>query len=100
MVDVSVSGGTVALHVRGSDRLWPLKSSLEIPLQHIAGIRPDREHGRGIGSGRYAGIAENLRNLVVIFFSNKRVETRLRLEQERVERPLHTVVRMKVKIGT
>ena len=47
MVDVSVSGGTVALHVRGSDRLWSLKSSLEIPLQHIAGIRTDPTIAQG-----------------------------------------------------
>ena len=29
--------------MRGSDKLWALKSSLEIPLVHIAGVRADPE---------------------------------------------------------
>jgi hypothetical protein len=41
MVDLSVSGGNLVLHVRGADKLWALKSSLEIPLAHIAEIRAD-----------------------------------------------------------
>jgi hypothetical protein len=41
MVDLSISNGTLVLHVRGADQLWALKSSLEIPLQHVAGIRSD-----------------------------------------------------------
>jgi hypothetical protein len=41
MVDLSISGGNLVLHVRGADQLWALKSSLEIPLQHIAGVRAD-----------------------------------------------------------
>ena len=32
MVDLSVSGGNLVLHVRGADKLWALKRSLEIPL--------------------------------------------------------------------
>jgi hypothetical protein len=41
MVDLSISGGNLVLHVRGADQLWALKSSLEIPLAHIAEIRAD-----------------------------------------------------------
>lgn len=41
MVDLSIASGNLELHVRGADKLWALKSSLEIPLQHIAGIRAD-----------------------------------------------------------
>jgi hypothetical protein len=41
MVDLSISNGTLVLHVRGADQLWAFKSSLEIPLQHVAGIRSD-----------------------------------------------------------
>jgi hypothetical protein len=41
MVDLSVSGGNLVLHVRGADQLWAFKSSLEIPLAHIAEIRAD-----------------------------------------------------------
>ena len=35
------------LHVRGADKLWAFKSSLEIPLVHIAGVRTDPEVVRG-----------------------------------------------------
>lgn len=35
------------LHVRGADQLWALKSSLEIPLEHVAGIRADPGIARG-----------------------------------------------------
>jgi hypothetical protein len=47
MVDLSISGGNLVLHVRGADKLWAFKSSLEIPLAHIAEIRadPDIAHG-------------------------------------------------------
>ena len=41
MVDLSISDGSLLLNVRGSDKLWAFKSSLEIPLQHVAGIRAD-----------------------------------------------------------
>jgi hypothetical protein len=41
MVDLSISGGNLVLHVRGADKLWAFKSSLEIPLAHIAEIMAD-----------------------------------------------------------
>jgi len=41
MVDLSISGGNLVLHVRGADKLWAFRSSLEIPLAHIAKIRAD-----------------------------------------------------------
>ena len=47
MVELSLSGGVLVLHVRGSDRFWALKSSLEIPLQQIGGIRADPSIARG-----------------------------------------------------
>ena len=47
MVDVSVAEGKLMLHVRGSDKLWALKSTLEIPLVHIASVRADPERARG-----------------------------------------------------
>jgi hypothetical protein len=52
MVDLSVSGGNLVQHVRGADKLWALKSSLEIPLAHIAEIRADA----GVAHGWYHGI--------------------------------------------
>jgi hypothetical protein len=47
MVDLSVADGMLTLHVRGADKLWAFKSSLEIPLQHIAGIRADSTIAHG-----------------------------------------------------
>lgn len=47
MVDLSIAEGKLMLHVRGADQLWAFKSSLEIPLVHIAGVRADAEAARG-----------------------------------------------------
>lgn len=47
MVELSVAEGKLVLHVRGADQLWALKSTLEIPLQHIAGITADPSIARG-----------------------------------------------------
>lgn len=47
MVDLTVADGKLILHVRGADQLWALKSSLEIPLQHVAGIRADPSVAHG-----------------------------------------------------
>ena len=47
MVELSIASGNLELHVRGMDKLWALKSSLEIPLRHIAGIRADPSVARG-----------------------------------------------------
>jgi hypothetical protein len=47
MVDISIADGKLSLHVRGADKLWAFKSSLEIPLAHIAGVRADADVARG-----------------------------------------------------
>lgn len=47
MVDLTIAEGKLTLHVRGADKLWAFKSSLEIPLAHIAGVRADPEAARG-----------------------------------------------------
>ena len=47
MVDLFISSGTLELHVKEADKLRALKSSLEIPLHHIAGIRADPSIARG-----------------------------------------------------
>lgn len=47
MVDLSIAEGTLTLHIRGADQLWSFKSSLEIPLAHIAGVRLDPEAAHG-----------------------------------------------------
>jgi hypothetical protein len=47
VVDLSIAAGKLLLHVRGADKLWAFKSTLEIPLVHIAGVRADPETARG-----------------------------------------------------
>ena len=47
MVDLSIAEGKLMLRVRGADKLWSFKSSLEIPLVHIGGVRADAEAARG-----------------------------------------------------
>jgi hypothetical protein len=47
LVDLSIAEGKLTLHVRGADKLWALKSSLEIPLAHIRGVRADAQVARG-----------------------------------------------------
>jgi hypothetical protein len=47
LVDVSVAEDKLTLHVRGADKLWALKSTLEIPIGHIAGVRVDPDAARG-----------------------------------------------------
>jgi hypothetical protein len=48
MVDLSVSGGNLVLHVRGADKLWALKSSLKSrwrTLRRFGRTRPLRMAG-------------------------------------------------------
>jgi hypothetical protein len=47
MVELSISNGTLTVQVRGADKLWALKSSLAIPVQHITAIRVDLSIARG-----------------------------------------------------
>jgi hypothetical protein len=47
MVEVTMLGDRVRFEVQGWDRLWALKSQLEIPLAHITAVRVDPEPARG-----------------------------------------------------
>jgi len=47
MVRVSIEADRVRFEVEGWDKLWALKSSLEIPLAHILSVRIDPEPARG-----------------------------------------------------
>jgi hypothetical protein len=47
LVDLSIAEGKLTVQVRGADKLWAFKSSLELPLVHIAGVRADPEAARG-----------------------------------------------------
>ena len=43
MVNISVEGGRVAFNVEGMDKLWSLRSRLEIPIAHITGAEVNHE---------------------------------------------------------
>jgi len=47
MVKVSIEGGRVRFEMEGWDKLWALRSQLEIPLEHIREVRIDPEPARG-----------------------------------------------------
>jgi hypothetical protein len=43
MAEVTIEGGNLIVRVRGVDKVWALKSELEIPLAHVAGAERDQE---------------------------------------------------------
>jgi hypothetical protein len=47
MVTVTVQGDRVRFEIEGWDKLWALRSHLEIPLEHIIAVRADPEPARG-----------------------------------------------------
>ena len=51
MTEISIAEKRVIVEMKGWDKLWALKSRLEIPLEHIRGVRADPEiakHPKGI----------------------------------------------------
>jgi hypothetical protein len=56
MARVELSSGALVVHVEGSDRIWALKSRLEVPLEHVSGARLAGEEERGVYKGaRFPG---------------------------------------------
>jgi hypothetical protein len=51
MVEISVHGDRARFEVEGWDKLWALRSRLEIPLAHIRSVRVDPEPARGFWHG-------------------------------------------------
>lgn len=41
MVELEIANNNLVIHVKGADKLWAFRSTLEIPLAHIAGVRTD-----------------------------------------------------------
>lgn len=41
MVTLSIDGSMLVLEVQGLDKLWSLRSRLDIPLVHVKSVRPD-----------------------------------------------------------
>jgi len=52
VTEVEITQDALIVHVKGMDRLWSLKSRLEIPLSHVLGAEADpkvaSEHSRGL----------------------------------------------------
>ena len=51
MVQLQVENGKLVMHVLGADKLWALKSTLEIPVGHISGARADSSVAHGWWKG-------------------------------------------------
>ncbi|MEO7087072.1 MAG: hypothetical protein ABI442_19165 [Gemmatimonadaceae bacterium] len=47
MVTITIEGERIRFDVQGWDKLWALKSQLEIPIAHIRAVRADPEPARG-----------------------------------------------------
>ena len=47
MVNITIEGDRIRFDVQGWDKLWAMKSQLEIPLAHIRSVRADPEPARG-----------------------------------------------------
>ncbi len=47
MVEITIASGIATFEIEGLDKLWSLRSRLEIPLAHISGVRADAEVARG-----------------------------------------------------
>src|SRR5579862_3672892 len=51
MVDITVNGDRITFGIEGWDRVWALRSSLEIPVAHIKGARVDEDAAKGWWQG-------------------------------------------------
>ncbi|MDQ3862104.1 MAG: hypothetical protein M3317_01120 [Actinomycetota bacterium] len=51
MAEVELTQNALIVHVRGMDRLWALKSRLEIPLAHVVGAEVNSEVAQGWWKG-------------------------------------------------
>ena len=51
MTEVEITGDALVVHVKGMDRLFSLKSRLEIPLPHVLGAEVDPDLAQGWRKG-------------------------------------------------
>jgi hypothetical protein len=56
MARVEVVGDRLSVQIEGMDKLWSLKSRLEIPLAHVAGVEADPEAVRDWKGWRGPGV--------------------------------------------
>jgi len=117
VAEVELAEDTLSIHVLGMDRLWALRSHLEIPLSHVAGAEADPELARswwqGIRSGgtHVPGVItagtfhqEGERVFWDVHDPEKAIVIRLRDERYarliiEVEDPLSTVAAIREAIG-
>lgn len=59
---IELSGGSLVVHIEGADRLWALKSRLEIPLENVVYVEAataeshKRMHGIRVGGTHIPGV--------------------------------------------
>ena len=51
MTQISVSDNKLVVEMQGWDKLWALKSRLEIPIEHIKAVRADPDIAKSPGKG-------------------------------------------------
>jgi hypothetical protein len=51
MVNLTVKGNRLTLQVKGLDRLWAMRSRLDIPLASVRSVRVDPKVARGLWKG-------------------------------------------------
>lgn len=51
MVELTIRGDKLRLQVKGLDRLWAMRSRLDIPLACVRGVRADPTVARGLWKG-------------------------------------------------
>ena len=47
MVEITIAGDKAVFEVKGSHKLWSLRSRLEVPLEHIKGVHADPKPAMG-----------------------------------------------------
>ena len=58
MIDVTVDADKIVFEVEGWDKLWAMRSRLEIPIAHIKGARIDGDATKGWWKGVKVGGAQ------------------------------------------
>lgn len=62
MAEIEITPTSLIVHIRGADRFFALKSQLEVPLEHIAGVEatvPEAHqiwHGLRVGGTNLPGV--------------------------------------------
>ncbi len=55
MTEISIAEKTLVVEMKGWDKLWALKSRLDIPLEHIKAVKADPETARHPEGIRFPG---------------------------------------------